>query len=200
MTSSTVLLVFTRFYVGRRGAAGEAAREWVGSGEEFVDPLLLFVSGLGAHTAAVVDFLQVFLFEIMFDSKRCGSSAPIVCNEGLFFFVTIVYLFNKKKEPFYLNYCDYAFFIKAPTVAWCLRPSVWEWMLDVGSGTCRQLLRVSVQRTFHYFFKLCGTFFVVGFWHLGNCVCVWERVWKLRCIFEWSWTKLLHRLLSVCLI
>lgn len=69
-------------------------------------------------------------------------------------------------------------------------------------GTCQQLLCVSVQRTFRYFFKLCGISFVVGFWYIWETVCMYvcERVWKLRCIFEWSWTKLLLRLLSGCLI
>lgn len=70
-----------------------------------------------------------------------------------------------------------------------------------GPGTCQQLLRVSVQRTFHYFFKLCGTFFVVGFWHLGSCVCMWVRacvevkmyIWmKLNQTFTPSLVRLSH--------
>lgn len=73
-------------------------------------PLLLFWRG--AHTAAVVDFLEV--------SNHVGLTTMrlIVCNKALFL-SHLFYLFKKRKkrrkekEPFYLNYCDSAFFIKS---------------------------------------------------------------------------------------
>lgn len=91
---------------------------------------------------------------------------PIVRDEGLLlFFLSQLFIYStKKKEPFYLNYCDFCVFYKSThcslmLTTFCLGVNA----VCQGSGTCQQLLRVSVQRTFHYFFKLCGTFFVVGF-------------------------------------
>lgn len=53
-------------------------------------------------TAAVFDLLKVFFFsfQIMFESK----DTKVVLSQ-------LFYLFKKKrkKEPFYLNYCDHAF-------------------------------------------------------------------------------------------
>lgn len=51
------------------------------------------MSELGAKTAALVDFLELFFWSD--DESKDVSPAPTV------------YLF--KKEPFYLDYCDNAF-------------------------------------------------------------------------------------------
>lgn len=144
LASSTFLLVFKRFYVGshfhspmwcsRWGSelcVCVREIEWVGSGEVvFVDPPFYLRRGLGAHTAAVVDFLEVFLLNHVW-LKRCGS-ASIVCNEGLFFLSQLFYLFKKtkRKRAILFELLWLCVFIKAPTVAWCLQP-VWEWMLIV---------------------------------------------------------------------
>lgn len=136
-------------------------------------------------------FISLYLFSSRTLKKKTllYSSLFLSCIDSKSCKQRQFYVFEKK-EPFYLNYCDHVKEKKEKKSTNCsLQPHVWERiMLPVIVSKCTKIF-------FAIFLKLWGLFtfccWFLGFYEGTVCACVCLCVCKLRCVFEWSWTKLI---------
>lgn len=126
----------------------------------------------------------------MFDSKDVEVRRLFVMK--VFFFVTTVLFIqkNKKKTSHFIWTTVIMRFYKSTHCSLMLTTGLGVNADCQSLGTCQQLLCVSVQRTFRYFFKLCGISFVVGFWHIWETVCMYVCVWACVEVKMYIWMKL----------